>query len=265
MALQGVRRQPRCDVWTFASLLGAFAGVACWGLSVFVQMRAGWWPAGLSSTILISVAATLAIFTALCLRFREAWRLTGLVGIHSLVAIAVAAVWQHAPDVAHAEGVYISGWVAIHIATAIPTYALVTLAAISALAAFLQQLALKQKRPRLLTRGLPALADCDELQLRLLQLGELVLAFGLLTGMALEYVTTGQVLNLNHKVILTLSAFFVIGALLIAHQRIGLRGRRAAQLVLLGYLLLTLGFPGVKFVTDVLLTRMPSLGLMLVG
>jgi ABC-type uncharacterized transport system permease subunit len=41
--------------------------------------------------------------------------------------------------------------------------------------------------------------------------------------------------------------------LLVAHYRSGMRGRRAARVVLLAYLLLTLGYPGVKFVTDVLM------------
>jgi len=52
---------------------------------------------------------------------------------------------------------------------------------------------------------------------------------------------------------LVLLAFAVIGALLVLHYRSGLRGQRAARLVLLAYLLLTLAYPGVKFVTDVVI------------
>ena len=81
----------------------------------------------------------------------------------------------------------------------------------------------------------------------------LIAEVGLATGMALQYEETGQVLPLNHKTVLTLAAFVVIGALLIAQRRAGVRGRRAARLVLLGYLLLTLGYPGVKFVSEVLI------------
>ena len=58
---------------------------------------------------------------------------------------------------------------------------------------------------------------------------------------------------INHKTVLSLVAFVVIGILLVAHFRTGIRGRRASRLVLLAYLLLTLGYPGVKFVTDILL------------
>jgi ABC-type uncharacterized transport system permease subunit len=45
----------------------------------------------------------------------------------------------------------------------------------------------------------------------------------------------------------------VLLVLLWAHHRTGMRGRRAARGVLLAWLLLTLAYPGVKFVTDVLL------------
>ena len=42
--------------------------------------------------------------------------------------------------------------------------------------------------------------------------------------------------------------------LLFLHYRTGLRGRATTRVVLLAYLLLTLGYPGVKFVTDILMT-----------
>jgi ABC-type uncharacterized transport system permease subunit len=73
--------------------------------------------------------------------------------------------------------------------------------------------------------------------------------------MALQISETGSLFSLNHKTVLTLTAFIVIGGLLYAHFKFGLRGRKAARLVLLGYLLLTLGYLGVKFVTDVLLSE----------
>jgi ABC-type uncharacterized transport system permease subunit len=73
-----------------------------------------------------------------------------------------------------------------------------------------------------------------------------------LTGMALYYLIEGRLLALDHKAVLSLLAFVVIGALLALHARTGLRGRRAARLVLVAYLLITLAYPGVKLVTDVL-------------
>jgi ABC-type uncharacterized transport system permease subunit len=45
----------------------------------------------------------------------------------------------------------------------------------------------------------------------------------------------------------------VIAALLAARRISGLRGRKVARWALIAYLLLTLAYPGVKFVTDVLM------------
>jgi ABC-type uncharacterized transport system permease subunit len=60
-------------------------------------------------------------------------------------------------------------------------------------------------------------------------------------------------MEFSHKTLLSILAFAVIGLLLILHQRTGLRGQRAGRLILVAYLLLTLAYPGVKFVTDVLM------------
>ena len=89
--------------------------------------------------------------------------------------------------------------------------------------------------------------------MRLLAASATVLAVGILSGMATQYLETGAVLAFTHKIAFTILTFAVLVALLWAHYRTGLRGRRAARWVLLAWLLLTLAYPGVKFVTDVLL------------
>jgi ABC-type uncharacterized transport system permease subunit len=71
--------------------------------------------------------------------------------------------------------------------------------------------------------------------------------------MALQYFLSGQVLIVDHRTLLSLLAFVVIGVLLVLHFRSGLRGKRAARWALVAYLLLTLAFLGVKFVTEVLI------------
>ena len=89
--------------------------------------------------------------------------------------------------------------------------------------------------------------------MRLLAVSEAVLALGIATGMARDYLGSGQLIHFDHKTLLAVLAFLGIGALLILHHRSGLRGQRAARLVLLAYLLLTLAYPGVKFITDVVI------------
>ena len=94
----------------------------------------------------------------------------------------------------------------------------------------------------------------EKLVLRLLYAGEIVLALGLITGMASQYFNHGQLLILDHKTIFSILVFLVIGLLLVVNHHSGARGKTVTKLVLLAYLLLPLGYPGVKLVTNIILT-----------
>jgi ABC-type uncharacterized transport system permease subunit len=211
------------------------------------------WQTGLAATLWMTITATMTLYAVVAAIFRQAWRLSSLVAGYMLLLGCGAVAWQNTGGDPLQAGAGERTWVSLHIATGVVTYGLVTIAAVAAFAAFLQERTLKRKRPTALSRQLPSIADCERLQLTLLQYGEAVLAIGLATGMALQYRENGQLLPFNHKTVLTLAAFVVIGALLMAHRWAGVRGKRAARLALLGYLLLTLGYPGVKFVTEVLI------------
>lgn len=249
VSLHAVRPTQARDTVFWGLLAVAVVGPATW---VLVHMT-GTWQTGLAPTLWVTVAATMLLYAVAAASTRQAWRLAPLLVPYMLVLGIIATIWQRAPGqplvAANAE----TAWIGVHIVIAVTTYALVTIAAIAALAAFLQERALKRKQPNDLTRMLPSVADCDRLLVGLLQVGEAVLALGLVTGMVLQYRETGQIIALNHKTILTIAAFVVIGGLLLCHWGSGVRGRMAARIVLLAYLLLTLGYPGVKFVTDVLM------------
>jgi len=236
------------DLSYWAALAIAVLGPGVWAM---VQLS-GHWHAGLGSALWVSVAATMALFAMLSWSVREAWRLTPLLAPYMLLMGAVAVL---APVdtrfMSASPGV--DSWLISHIFVSVITYALVTVAAVAALAAFMQDRSLKTKRPTKLTHKLPSVADCEFLSVRLLGWGEGILGLDLLTGMGAEYKVTGQMLRFDHKTVLSLSAFLVIGALLFTHHKTGMRGRKAARLVLLGYLLLSLGYLGVKVVTDVIL------------
>lgn len=248
-SLQALRPAPARDAAFWGLLAVAVTGPSTW---VLVHMT-GTWQTGLAPTLWVTVAATMLLYAVTAATTRQAWRLAPLLIPYMLVLGIIATIWQRAPGQPLVAGDSEGVWISVHIAIAVTTYALVTIAAIAALAAFLQERALKRKRPNDLTRLLPSIADCDRLLVGLLQVGESVLALGLVTGMALQYRETGQIMVLNHKTILTIAAFVVIGGLLVCHYGSGVRGRLAARIVLLAYLLLTLGYPGVKFVTDVLM------------
>ena len=240
------RSDQRPDLLFWAVLGAAVAGPVAYSLVALVDA----WKTGVAIAFWLSIAATLLIFAVLAIVAREAWRLTPLLLPYLCLLALIALAWTRVPDPGPPSAPDL--WLGLHITVSLATYALVTIAAVAGVAALIQERALKAKRAGALSRRLPAIADAEALQIRLLAAAELVLGIGVLTGMGLQYHASGSILALDHKTILSLLAFVVIGLLLIVHQRTGLRGRRAARLVLLAYLLLTLAYPGVKFVTDVL-------------
>lgn len=236
------------DLVFWAAIAVAVAGPGAYSL----VLLGGAWPTGLSAALWVSIAVSMVAFAGLALVSREGWRLRPLLLPYLILLGLIATVWARTP--AHARlAAAPDTWLDLHIVLSLATYGLCTLAAVAAAAAFVQERALKTKRPTALSRVLPSISDASFLEVRLLGVSEAVLALGIATGMARDYLSTGQLLRFDHKTLLAMLAFAVIGALLILHQRSGLRGQRAARLILLAYLLLTLAYPGVKFVTDVLI------------
>ena len=242
-----LRAVDRRDAAFWLGLLLGVAGPALWAAA----QLGGVWHTGFAMSLWLTIAVTMVLFAGVALTTRQGWRLTPLL-VPYLALLGIAAViWQHAPERPIA-GTLPAGWIGAHIVLALLTYGLLTLAAVAGAAVFLQERALKTKRPSALTHLLPAVAESERLQLRLLAASEAVLALGLVSGMAAEYFLRGRPLVLDHKTVFSLATFVTIAILLILH-RTGLRGQRAARGVLVAYLLLTLAYPGVKFVTDVLI------------
>lgn len=250
-ALMPLRRARGRDSVFWVVLAAAVVGPVV--LALALTLASGRWQTGFGPTLWVSIAAAMIVYVALAALSRSGWRVAPLLLPYLLVLGALATAWNAAPGrplVAIAP----SAWLQVHIAVSVFTYAILTIAAVFGLAVLVQERAVRAKHPTGLSRMLPSVAESEMLQVQLLMASEIVLGVGLLSGMATQYFTTGTVIVFDHKVLFSLATFAVIGALLIAHSRTGTRGRRVARLVLLAYLLLTLGFPGVKFVTDVLVT-----------
>ncbi len=247
-ALVDLRTRERPDGVVWAVLAVATAGSASWA----GVLLGGHWLTGFAAALWVSIAATLAVFIVLVAVSPHAWRLTPLLLPYLLLLGIIATVWAQTAE-GEVPGALTSAWLSVHIVVSVLTYALLTIAAIAGLAVLLHEGALKRKRAGRMSRVLPSVADSEALELRLLLAGEVVLGAGLLTGVATRYVGEGSFITLDHKTLFSVLAFAVIGVLLFAHWRTGVRGRRTAHFVLAAYLLLTLAYPGVKFVTDVLL------------
>lgn len=231
-----------------------------WASAALAAVAACSWTAGLvlggwltefGTALWVIVASSATLFLPLALLTRQGWRLAPLL-MPFLVALAVLA------SVARGEAVPLNSGapallVRIHLVVVVLIFGLLTLAATASAAVFLQEQALKRKRPMAVTRLLPSVADAERLADRLLAASEIVLGLGLITGMAIRYHESGRFLVFDHKTLFSLAAFILIGLLMLGHRVCGVRGRIAARVVMIAYLLVILASPGVKFVTQVLL------------
>ena len=247
-ALLPYRRRPGRDLLFWLVLAVAVAGPLLW---VWVAFLPGW-RTGLAAALWATVTATLVLFAVAAAVTRDGWRLAALLLPYLLVLGVLATIWQDRPELPLETAAPVA-WVQIHIVFSVITYAVLTLAAVAGLAGFLQDRALKAKRSNKLVGLMPSIADAERLQVGLLGICAAVMGLGLLSGMTIQYFNSGVVLIFDHKTLFSLATFAVIVGLLAAHWRSGVRGRRAARMVLLAYLLLTLAYPGVKFVNDVLI------------
>ena len=139
VAFVSFRGEARSDYTPNAAFWGSLAlsalGPFIW---VLVQLS-GQWQASLSSALWVSIAATMMVFAMLAWSMREAWRLTPLLvpymALMGLIALAAEAASQSLSPVAN-NIAGPDGWLILHIGVSVLTYALVTIAAVAALAAF---------------------------------------------------------------------------------------------------------------------------------
>ncbi len=233
----------------WAALLMAVAGP---GVLVVSETMTPAWNSGFSLALWVTVAVSICLFACVVLATREAWRITPLLIPYLILLALLAMAWSgvSSATVLTAE---VDFWLQLHIATSVGTYGLCTIAATAGVAVYLKERELKRKQTSKLGRLLPSVVDAEQLQLRLLALAELVLLVGIASGMARGYLTEGHVLSLDHKTLLSVLAFVLIGVLLTIQWRSGLYARQATRSVLIAYLLLTLAYPGVKFILDVII------------
>jgi ABC-type uncharacterized transport system permease subunit len=235
--------------WAFwGAVVLAFAGPGVLSLALLW----GHWVTGLAPALWVSLTVTVVAFAVVSVVLSSAWRLLPLLSPYLLLVGVIATIWQQAMGhtLLQAEP---TTWLGLHIVLGVATYALLTLAAVASLAAFVQERALKRKRPTHLSAQLPSVTDAERQATILLAVSEAVLGVGLGSGMAVEWIDNGQLLTWDHKTLLSILAFVLIGLLLYAIRFCGVRGRLAARIILLAWLLVTLAYPGVKFVTGVLI------------
>jgi ABC-type uncharacterized transport system permease subunit len=252
-------REERTEGGVFWLLMAVAAiGPAAWAAA----LQSPHWQTGVSAALWLSIAVSVVLFCAISAVSRAARRLAPLLLAYLIGLGVLAILWQHEPE-RPLGAIAAPAWFAAHILVAIAAYGLLTLAAVAGIAVVLRERALKAKRPGAdaagaFVRALPSVAEGEELQGRLLRASAWLLAAALASGTAIEWLERRVLVVLDHKTVLSLLTFALILVVVALRRQGGLSSRRAAHYVLVAYLLLTLAYPGVKFVTDVLLGGAPA-------
>ena len=248
-SLQPWLANPRRDWRFWGGLALAVAGSLGWS---FAQLT-GRWPTALAADLWITISVSLVLYALVSAVNRQAWRLAVLMLPYMLLLAILACLSASHEGAALNQGAP-AAWIDSHILVSLATLGLLTLAAAAALACFIQARALKSKRPTRLSRLLPSVNDSEKLYETLLILSQVILAAGVATGMATQFFESGRLLVLDHKTLFSLLAFALIFLLIGGRRWGGVRGQWAVRVALLAYSFILLGFFGVKFVKQVLLS-----------
>ena len=141
-----------------------------------------------------------------------------------------------------------------HLVVALLAFALFVIAAVQAAA----MLALQQDLHRGLadTSGsIPPVLTLERWLFGLIAIGFVLLTATLASGVIFSESLFGKPVQFTHKTLFSGLAWLLFGVLLAGRWRWGWRGRKALRWVVIGSLLLLIGYAGSKFVLEVLLGR----------
>lgn len=149
------------------------------------------------------------------------------------------------------EPVITAGWIYIHIPLMILSVASLTISFLTSIMYLIQERQLKLKRPSFLLERLPSLEAADQISYRSLWLGFFLLTLGIVTGMIWSKYLRGLYWNWDSKEIWALITWGLYAILLHGRTLSAWRGRKAAYLAIVGFLLIVFTFAGVSLIFNV--------------
>lgn len=213
---------------------------------------------GLQFGFAVSISWTL--WLAVLLLWVESWfqRLPPIMRGIFLVATVAAVLPLFFPGrmlTSSVDGVF-----RVHLLLAMLAYSTLTLAAASALMMIAMEKALHQTKNFSIDKpgwwqGLPPLIGLDQMLVRVVFIGFVLISLTLLSGMAVGLERGYGLLRFDHKTVFTLLSWCAALALLLGHRWWGWRGRVAARWTLVGFVSLLMAYVGSSFVLEVLLKR----------
>src|SRR5215468_9819458 len=138
-------------------------------------------------------------------------------------------------------------WLPAHVAPAFVGYAVFAVAFCLSLTYLVQEKQLKAKRKGTLFRRLPSLETLDNLNYRFVTWGFALLTIGLITGSLLARETWGALWSWEPVQVWSLVTWLLYATLLHA-RTVGWRGRKAATMTIVGFVILVASFLSVNLV-----------------
>jgi cytochrome c-type biogenesis protein CcsB len=139
-----------------------------------------------------------------------------------------------------------SGWLWVHTIMAFISYSTFTIAFGVAVIYLIQQHFLKKKKLGVLFQKLPSLDTLDDINYRCLTIGFPLLTIAIISGAIWAEKAWGTYWSWDPKETWSLITWFIYAALLHGRMTIGWRGKRAALLSIIGFLIMLFTFIGVN-------------------
>lgn len=162
-----------------------------------------------------------------------------------LLAILVSSILPD--EVRQISPILHSNWFWVHALMAFTSYAAFTITCATSVMYLIQARSLKKKHFGALFRKLPSLETMDDISYRCLTIGFPLLTVAIISGSIWSQQATGSFWNWSdRKQIWSLITWLVYAALLHGRLTTGWRGRRAAILSIVGFIVLLITFIGMK-------------------
>jgi ABC-type uncharacterized transport system permease subunit len=150
-----------------------------------------------------------------------------------------------------------------HMLLAMLAYSTFTLAAASALVMIALERSLHSTKKMAMGasgwwQGLPSLLGLDQMLMRVVLVGFVLVTLTLATGMAVGLELGYGLLRFDHKTVFTIAAWLLSLILLLGRRWFGWRGKVAASWTLAGFVALLMAYIGSRFVLEVVLHRAAS-------
>ncbi|MCW7754599.1 c-type cytochrome biogenesis protein CcsB [Desulfobotulus sp. H1] len=198
----------------------------------------------LSGNLSFSAFIFAGVFIAL--RHRYHVKILGIF-VASVTAGLSLAAWLTPSASSLPEPAYTSLWVVVHVAASFAGNAAFTLAFAVGVLYLLLERRIKEKRKDIFFRRLPSLELLDATGHACILVGFTFMTLGLATGILYARTVWGQFWSWDPKEVWSLVVWLVYAALLHGRLSSEWRGRKAARMAIVGFLLVLFTFLGVNF------------------